>query len=246
MTCHGCGDKGHIRPNCPKNPLRFKSKDSQPQELQIGFCLEDRNNYAKYMTTGTVNGAKVSTMLRDTGCSGIIVSDVDVSSCKRVRESDYLGRVDMFPKVKCYLRCPYFEGWTDAIRAPIKFRSVLVGNAPGLKGTEEDHSLDSVPSPSQPTHKFCQVQDEANIDEGIDRAQLVQTRSSKSRRFHPLVTPSVESLRINPNQFADLQHSCTTLTSIRDISKSDTIEETRAGNRFKYEVIEGLLYRKCI
>ncbi|MPC64524.1 hypothetical protein E2C01_058642 [Portunus trituberculatus] len=79
---------------------------------------------------GTVNGSWTSSILRDTGCSCIVVAEVlpdaDISNCLSCQVADYLGCVDTFPIVQCYIRCPYFEGWTNAIRAPIKFASVLI------------------------------------------------------------------------------------------------------------------------
>lgn len=265
VTCHGCREKGHIRPNCPKNPLTFKSNPaSQPQQVQIGFCLNEPNKYSQYMTSGTVNGSWVSTILRDTGCTNIIVSeevlpDIDVTHCEMVKVADYLGRVDFFPKVKCFLRCPYFEGWCEVIRAPIKFCSVLVGNIPGVK-TELDSSYESVPKlplstnvctdpgnrDSNSNDSFEHVLSEPGPEKTTVSVQAVQTRSSKGRKLHPLVVPSIEPLKITPHKFADLQQECSTLTTVREKSESGDIDETRDGNKFKYENIDGLLYRKCI
>ncbi|MPC49143.1 hypothetical protein E2C01_042938 [Portunus trituberculatus] len=43
------------------------------------------------------------------------------------------------PSVQCYIRCPYFESWTDVVRAPIKFASVLIGNDPGVRTPKEPY-----------------------------------------------------------------------------------------------------------
>ena len=65
------------------------------------------------MTSGTVNGVRVSTILRDTGCSCVIVSnellpDAVTRNCPIMKISDYLGRVSEFPRVKCYIKCDFF------------------------------------------------------------------------------------------------------------------------------------------
>ncbi|XP_076064942.1 uncharacterized protein LOC143038983 [Oratosquilla oratoria] len=137
LTCHGCGEIGHIRPRCPRNPRTFKEGTSTTQPYKVGFCLSDRT-VPHFQASGTINGAWVSTIIRDTGCFCVVVSDemlsdIDVPNCKKVYVAYYLGRVDAFPLVSCYLRCPYYEGWTDVVRAPIKFASVLIGNVPGIK-----------------------------------------------------------------------------------------------------------------
>ena len=89
------------------------------------------------MTTGSVNGMRVSTILRDTGCTAVIVSDdllpnVDVEKCAKCKVRDYLGRVDIFPLVNVYVDCDWFTGWVNAVRAPIMYCSVLLGNVPGI------------------------------------------------------------------------------------------------------------------
>jgi hypothetical protein len=148
MQCHACGSYGHMKSQCPKNPSSFYERRSQGQGNKINFCL-DETSTNRYMCCGTVNGANVSTILRDTGCSCVVVSeevlpDVDVSKCKFATISDFLGRKSSFPVVPCYLRCKYYTGWTNAIRAPIKFCSVLLGNINGVTsstGNEVERDL---------------------------------------------------------------------------------------------------------
>ncbi|XP_076034215.1 uncharacterized protein LOC143021003 isoform X2 [Oratosquilla oratoria] len=137
LTCHGCGEIGHIRPRCPRNPGTLKEGTSATQLYKVGFYLSDRR-VPHFQASGTINGAWVSSIIRDTGCSCVVISDemlpdIDVPSCKKVYIADYLGREDAFPLVSCYLRCPYYERWRDVVRAPIKFACVLTGNVPGVK-----------------------------------------------------------------------------------------------------------------
>lgn len=270
VTCHGCGDKGHIRPTCPKNPLRFKSNTSFSTQ-QIGFCLGNNNIY-KHMASGTVNGAWVSTILRDTGCTCIIVCeealpDVDVTECKKVEIADYLGRVNSFPQVRCFLRCPYYEGWADVIRAPIKFCSVMIGNVPGARNPVFNSSLKVSTSLALPTDKPpCRIEHtEAqsssdsseplpnsqscslmNSDNKSEMVQAVQTRSTRNKKLHPLVVPSIEPLNVTPKQFSDLQQKCTSLETVRKKCLSGEKDETKDGSIFKYDNIDGLLYRYCV
>ena len=110
VKCHQCGEMGHYKSHCPKNPAAFKQYSSSLQEHKVGFCFDTKES-KKYVTAGTVNGAWVSTILRDTGCSCVIVSDnvlpdADIDRAEKVRVTDYLDRVDIFPKIKCYIRCP--------------------------------------------------------------------------------------------------------------------------------------------
>ena len=93
----------------------------------------------------------LSTICRHTGCSSVIISDAVlpdaiITGVPNVDVYDYLGRKDTFPVVKCYLRCPYFNGWVNEIHAPIKFCSVLVGNIPGVI---DDANVNDIPSTVQ-------------------------------------------------------------------------------------------------
>ncbi|XP_050703676.1 uncharacterized protein LOC126989161, partial [Eriocheir sinensis] len=72
LKCHQCGEVGHIRPRCPKNPRAFK--DAPSSSVNIGFCWEDRK-VSNYCVAGTINGAWTSTIIRDAGCSSLIVSE---------------------------------------------------------------------------------------------------------------------------------------------------------------------------
>ncbi|KAK8397147.1 hypothetical protein O3P69_004682 [Scylla paramamosain] len=136
----------------PKNPRAFKDHltPTTPQ-YKVRFCVEDRS-VPGFTVAGTINGFWPSTIIRDTGCSGVVVSeemlsDIDPSLFPKVKVSDYLGHVDEFPVVRCYLWCPFYMGCTDAVRAPIKFATALVGNIPGVndprQSNEEPPSDDS-------------------------------------------------------------------------------------------------------
>ncbi|XP_069995020.1 uncharacterized protein [Penaeus vannamei] len=227
VKCHGCDNIGHIRSRCPKNPLAYKQYHPIPTH-KVGFCLSDREN-SKFMTAGTVNGAWVSTVLRDTGCTCVIVShkvlpDVDLS------RADYLGQVDYFPKTKCYLNCPYFKGWIDVMRAPIKFCSVLIGNVPGVYSPKL--SPDS------------EVTERSNVP--LDYSCAIQTRSSKVKRVHPLVLPEIEPLKVTPEDFVKLQAECHSLTKFWEKVKSEEHDKMRDGTVFKFEQVNGLLYRTYV
>ena len=72
------------------NPDFFMPK--QPRGTQsngkVGFCFS-KPSTLQYFTSGTINGSRVSTIVRDTGCTCVLVSeevlpDVDVSSCWKV------------------------------------------------------------------------------------------------------------------------------------------------------------------
>lgn len=254
--CFNCGDEGHLRNRCPMNPRAFK--DEINSKFKVGFCMSD-SSPSKYTVPGTINGSWSTTFLRDTGCDGVVVSeealpDADISSCPKVLVEDYLGVVKEFPIVRCMLRCPYYEGWVNAIRAPIKRCSVLIGNIPGAR--EPNDPLlrrEEFPSASQgmetifhPASHVSTTLLPSSDSPGRLRVNAVETRSSKMKRVHPLVLPPLQPLDITPEEFSLLQQSCPTLTGIRNKIKLREEEHTKDGSTYGYLQCNGLLYRKCL
>ena len=167
------------------HPTQVISKLARVTE-NVKFCLDDKNP-RKFMCCGSVNGKPVSAICIDTGCSSVMISDyvfpdAITTNVPNVDVYDYLGRVDTFPVIKCYLRCSYYTGWVNAIRAPIKFCSVLVGNISGV--------LD----PNHKTKNF----------------EAVTTRSSavKSSPIHPLILSKLDPIKVDHVQFKNLQLTC--------------------------------------
>ncbi|XP_076038439.1 uncharacterized protein LOC143023724 [Oratosquilla oratoria] len=220
-------------------------------------------NYA----SGTINGSWTSTIVRDTGCNCVLVSeeDADVSLCPKVSVADFLGRVNEFPVVRCYISCPYYEGWVDAVRAPMKCASVLIGNVPGARDPSKHDpfpfkphasSLDTTTNSTLPTGMQTSIAAAAPITKTVPPPTLtqestfqinaVETRRSKMKRVHPLQMPALQPLSVTPEEFCSLQESCPTLAGLWDKTKSEEMDQTKNGSSFQYLKIDGLLYRKCV
>ena len=222
--CFSCGSTGHLRNKCPKNPA---------SQLN-GQCL-NMNGRRAPTGNGTINGSKVSTILRDTGCTGVLVSEevlpnINPDDYPKSQNRDYLGRCDIFPIVRCYLDCKWYKGWVDAVRAPIKYCSVMLGNIPGAKF---------------PTEFEC-----TNIDhEGLSSVKVnavTRAQSKKKGTIHPLILPSVQPLDISHDKFRELQSNCPTLESIRRKCTENVTETNKAGTVFKYVMHNSLIYRSII
>ena len=238
--CFSCGSLGHRKSNCPKNPLATPkpfSGDSGRTQGSLNIKVSLSGSCPKeLLSCGTVNGARVSSILRDTGCSAIIVSeevllDVNLGLCKRVEVLDYLGRRNVWPVVRCYISCKFFEGWVDAVRAPIKLCSVLIGNVPGVKGTSSEVSVPEVKESSK------------------HLVQSVQTRAQRAREglrsLHPLVVPNLDAMKLNRSEFEVLQQTCISLSDLRSKANSDEIDPGRGGMVSHFINKDGLLYREC-
>lgn len=226
IRCHACGELGHIKPQCPQNPLSFvkRKTTNNSDQYKVNFSLQDRIEQ-KYYASGFVNGTPVSTIMRDTGCSCIIVSEEVLPEttdiCEQVTLKDYLGRQDKFPLRKCYINCPFFSGWVKAVRAPIKLCSVIVGNVKGVFDPVHDVAL-------------------------IETRAKARANALKPRITHPLVVQKLDPIKIDAEQFKLLQLECPSLEAIRKLTDTDSIETSKNGSLYKYASVNGLIYRKCI
>jgi hypothetical protein len=189
------------------------------------------------MVTGTVNGARVSSILRDTGCSCVIVADetlpdADVKNAPLVKVTDYLGRTDEFPIVKCYIDCEFFTGRVDAVRAPLKYCTMLLGNIPGAKFTtsSEDCTSQFQRKKTNLTNKYQK------------NCHAVGTRAMVHRKIHPLTVPELEPLTITHAEFKMLQTNCPTLENIRDKAINEPSYTSRSGVQSKFISENDLLY----
>jgi hypothetical protein len=187
--CYACGDGGHVKKDCPQNPKSYFKGQSPSRTVQ--FCLDDTTP-RKYLCSGTVNNTPVSMICRDSGSSCIIVSDKVIprptgAPRKTFTVKDYLGREDKFPVVRCFINCPYFRGWANAIRAPIKFCSVLIGNVKGATDLTVSGAASNV--------KLERREPPASV-------QAVTTRSAavKRRSIHPMMLPNYDPGIINTDQ----------------------------------------------
>ena len=60
FTCHGCGQPGHIRPNCPNRYVKRVMSPSQ-------FCTALQNK-TKALISGAINSIPCTELLIDSGC----------------------------------------------------------------------------------------------------------------------------------------------------------------------------------
>ena len=188
-----------------------------------------------------------------------VLPDADLTNCRRCQVAGYLGRSDTFPVLHCYVRCPYFEGWTDVVRAPIKFASVLIGDVPGVRVPKEPYTTfnygDQPPAsapapkpdpvyPDSPATRVCESVTTASSTR--PQVCVVETRASTARmkHLHPLHLPDLKPLSVTP-EFSHLQMSCDTLTIARAKAATGEINQVRCNATFQF-LFQGLLYRKCL
>ena len=146
VQCYHCHEFGHTKSLCPiLRNLAVKKEESsnvishskEEESLRGGICFENEPPQ-KYNVNGTVNGRKVGTILRDTGCDTVLISSKILPHLGRRKYSkkivyDFLGNGSSFPVSRVYLKCPLYAGYVNAMIAPLKSCEVILGNIPGVR-----------------------------------------------------------------------------------------------------------------
>ncbi|XP_047478945.1 uncharacterized protein LOC125032028 [Penaeus chinensis] len=218
-SAHGSYPKSNTCLHRGKRMVQTKQLVPEEAEQQSSYTVNfsfDDNSPRKFLTSGTINGSWVSTILRDSGCSCVVVAeqllpDVDLTSCHWTRVSDYLGRVRDHNN-------------PDAITGK------------SISSAVSDHVV-TIP-------RTVSVAKTTNVTD--EYVQAVETRSDKIKRVHPLVLPKLEPLNITHSEFVKLQSSCPSLSGIRCKGNAGETENMRDGSLYKYEVINSLIYRSCV
>ena len=210
----------------------------RPNDIAKFADVLNDNIPLKFIATGSINGSPVSTIVRDTGCSTVIVSEnclpfINPDDCSKVKVANYLGQISEFPVVKCYLKCAFYDGFVNAVRAPLSNCAVLVGNLPGVKDYNPDH-LDK---------GMCS--NDGTLQSVEESCAVVTRAGSRKTSPHPLKVPKLDIIDIKPAEFAKLQRDCNTLTDLWNKQKNSVI--TKVGPRkFMFVEENNIMYNMCI
>ena len=81
--------------------------------------------------------------------------------CSKVKCYDYLGNQNSWPVCRVFLKCKLYNGYVDALVAPLKCCSVLLGNIPDV--------LDCPPNPVLPLSQIT-LSTRTRLDSVLDAA----------------------------------------------------------------------------
>ena len=141
-------------------------------------------------------GEKPVEVLRDTGCSGVIVSKDLVPESAYTGRSQTMVMVDyssrVVPEVKVSIDTPYYKGEVLALCVEKPLVGLIIGNIPGAR-ERNNPDINWVP------------------------ALAVQTRAQAKREgvTNKLKTPSIIDININPEQVSKAQKEDVSLTTTR-------------------------------
>ena len=165
-------------------------------------------------------GEKPEEVLRDTGCSGVIVSKDLVPESAYTGRSQTMVMVDyssrVVPEVKVSIDTPYYKGEVLALCVEKPLVGLIIGNIPGAR-ERNNPDIDWVPAVA--------------VENG--------TQARREGVTNKLKTPSIIDININPEQVSKAQKEDVSLTTTR--SRCEANETIGKATFLKKN---DLLYRK--
>ena len=165
-------------------------------------------------------GEKPVEVLRDTGCSGVIVSKDLVPESAYTGRSQTMVMVDyssrVVPEVKVSIDTPYYKGEVLALCVEKPLVGLIIGNIPGAR-ERNNPDIDWVPAVA--------------VENG--------TQARREGVTNKLKTPSIIDININPEQVSKAQKEDVSLTTTR--SRCEANETIGKATFLKKN---DLLYRK--
>ena len=194
------------------------STEGLPRKDSKGTCDFPRSRLPTAI--GTVNGKEVR-VLRDTGCTGVVVRRSLVSDGQMLNKQSGVTLINNYnqrcPMAHINVDCPFFRGNTDALCIDDPAHDLVIGNIEGSKFPDITH-----------------------FSSGVNRKK----RSKKSRK-HRKVKVADKFIRQNRQELVLKQASDIKLKEIRRRVESGSVTKSRSFSSGETKFIRrnGLIYR---
>ncbi|XP_061190531.1 uncharacterized protein LOC133198457 [Saccostrea echinata] len=227
--CYVCHKIGHIASEC-RNKSKVSSVTHQQSENYVNEETGKDEPVAKKQNNMPVSAGyaegKPVTVLRDTGCSGIVVRKSKVGEDKFIEHKFQTciladGSSVKVPVATISIDTPYITGTFEAWCMDNPIYDLIIGN------------VDKVRSPDDPDPLWTE-------------AHAVETRQqvkNKQKPYPQLKVPEIVKDNIRPNDIRTEQENDETLGKIRQWAAADQELLKRRG-KIRWFLKNGLIYRK--
>ena len=212
-----------INSDVGKGQAKFSSHHSSsevlPRKDSKGTCHFPRSRLPTAI--GTVNGKEVR-VLRDTGCTGVVVRRSLVSDGQMLNKQSGVTLINNYnqrcPMARINIDCPFFRGTTDALCIDDPAHDLVIGNVEGSKFPDMTH-----------------------FSSGVNR----KSQSRKDRRKNRKVKVADKFIRQNRQELVLKQASDIKLKEIRRLVESGSVTKSRSFSSGETKFIRrnGLIYR---
>ena len=212
-----------INSNVGKGQDKFSfpnsSSEGLPRKDSKGTCHFPRSRLPT--AVGTVNGKEIR-VLRDTGCTGVVVRRSLVSDGQMLNKQSGVTLINNYnqrcPMARINIDCPFFRGSTDALCIEDPAHDLVIGNIEGSKFPDITHFSSGV---------------------------VKNKQSRKDRRKNRKVKVADKFIRQHRQELCMMQASDSKLEDIRRRVESGSVTMSRgfSSGETKFIRRNGLIYR---
>ena len=211
-----CKINSDVRKGQDKFSFPSSSSEGLPCKDRKGTCHFPRSRLPT--AVGTVNGKEVR-VLRDTGCTGVVVRRSLVSDGQMLNKQSGVTLINNYkqrcPMARINVDCPFFRGTTDALCIDDPAHDLVIGNVEGSKFPDITHFSSGV---------------------------VKNKQSRKDRRKNRKVKVADKFIRQHRQELCMKQASDAKLVDIRRRVESGSVTKGRSGET-KFIRRNGLIYR---
>ena len=211
----------------------------------MSVACSDKNPTGMPVTIGYVNKQSVK-VLRDTGCSGIVVRrDLVLDNQLTGQIKSYVladGTIRQAPVAKVNISTPFFVGYSEVLCIDNPVYDLILGNVCGARyPTNPDPNWK--PMVDEPQSPTTDMRTGNNI---YIETSAVQTRTQSRQMEKPLKKLKVPNVlpEIDQNQIKEAQRSDPSLKKVRDLAQTADLKQNRNGSSSKFFWSKDLLYRE--
>ena len=218
----------HYNNNCrTDHQVNFCKIDNKSSSIGKGLPHKDSKGTCHFpwsrlpTAIGTVNGKEVR-VLRDTGCTGVVVRRSLVSDGQMLNKQSGVTLINNYkqrcPVARINIDCPFFKGATDAMCIEDPAHDLVIGNIEGSKFPDITHFSSGV---------------------------VKNKQSRKGRRKNRKVKVADKFIRQNRQELCMMQASDAKLADIRRRVESGSVTKSRSFSSGETKFIRknGLIYR---
>ena len=216
--------------------------------IQMACESEGQRQIPRMPTKEGYLSGKCVTVLRDTGCSTVVVRKDLINPDQLTGKSQSCvlvdGTVKTFPIAKVYIDTPYFTGSASCLCMENPVYDIVIGNIDGARDAKDPLLTWKAPPGSIPNLKTGSVDKSVDNKEYFEVSEVnaVETRAAARRKekpIKPLLTPSPVS-DVSSKELQEAQHSDPTLEMLWKKTK----EPKQKGVRYIFIERNGFLLRE--
>lgn len=192
------------------------------------------------LSDGFIGDTKVS-VLRDTGCSGVVVRRSLVPKSEftgRIRTCILIdGTIRKVPEAIIYINTPYFVGKVTALCMEKPVYELILGNVKGVRLFPDERW--NPPLKEAPNIKTIEK-------ETISAAVETRSQKQKDKLFRPLRVSEPMPQIVTAEKLAEEQLKDPSLKKIREYQERGDLKSLKSGGSLKFTKQKGIIFREYV